>query len=287
MPQPADINALPRGSISSRPSSRTRAAFAGSLGSAIEAADVAAVLLRLKPAGERDLINRIKSLAAGRAEQGHRAGARRTGRDRGARRRRRRASDRDRGFHRGGREPQAGAYRGLRRLEDPGRGDGCRRTRRGLRDVRRDRRRGRRPSFEAIVERIAGGPSCSRFPASALPQPRKRSVRSWPRGRISSRSATASGTIRAAPWPLSPRWPSARRAGDGGMNGDRAVLVAFLTALLATRSRGQPKSPAPAASCRCQRTTGYRLRRNTSAATTSRPSRKRRGGSRRKTIPRP
>ena len=39
------------------------AAFAGTLRDALAAADVAAVLLRLKPAGERDLINRIKALA--------------------------------------------------------------------------------------------------------------------------------------------------------------------------------------------------------------------------------
>jgi len=40
------------------------AAFSGTLRDAIAAADVAAVLLRLKPAGERDLINRIKLLAS-------------------------------------------------------------------------------------------------------------------------------------------------------------------------------------------------------------------------------
>ena len=39
------------------------AAFSGTLRDALAAADVAAVLLRLKPAGERDLINRIKVLA--------------------------------------------------------------------------------------------------------------------------------------------------------------------------------------------------------------------------------
>lgn len=39
------------------------AGFAGALGDAMEGADVAAVLLRLKPAGERDLINRIKTIA--------------------------------------------------------------------------------------------------------------------------------------------------------------------------------------------------------------------------------
>jgi thiamine-phosphate pyrophosphorylase len=39
------------------------ARFAGPLGDALEAADVAAVLLRLAPGGERDLINRVKALA--------------------------------------------------------------------------------------------------------------------------------------------------------------------------------------------------------------------------------
>jgi len=39
------------------------AAFSGKLRDALTAADIAAVLLRLKPAGERDLINRIKVLA--------------------------------------------------------------------------------------------------------------------------------------------------------------------------------------------------------------------------------
>ena len=39
------------------------AAFAGMLRDAMAAADIAAVLLRLKTAGERELINRIKMLA--------------------------------------------------------------------------------------------------------------------------------------------------------------------------------------------------------------------------------
>jgi thiamine-phosphate pyrophosphorylase len=39
-------------------------AFADALGSALKAADVAAVLLRLKPADERTLINRVKTLAS-------------------------------------------------------------------------------------------------------------------------------------------------------------------------------------------------------------------------------
>src|SRR5689334_23377218 len=39
------------------------AAFSGTLRDAVAAADIAAVLLRLRAAGERDLINRIKLLA--------------------------------------------------------------------------------------------------------------------------------------------------------------------------------------------------------------------------------
>jgi thiamine-phosphate pyrophosphorylase len=39
------------------------AGFAGVLGEAVAAADIAAVLLRLKDAGERDLINSVKTLA--------------------------------------------------------------------------------------------------------------------------------------------------------------------------------------------------------------------------------
>ncbi|MCX7311272.1 MAG: thiamine phosphate synthase [Alphaproteobacteria bacterium] len=45
------------------PAIEDAAAFAGTLRDALEAADIAAVLLRLKDAGERDLINRIKLLA--------------------------------------------------------------------------------------------------------------------------------------------------------------------------------------------------------------------------------
>lgn len=39
-------------------------AFARELGEAVRAADVAAVLLRLAPAGERELVNRVKALAS-------------------------------------------------------------------------------------------------------------------------------------------------------------------------------------------------------------------------------
>ena len=47
--------------------SRTRRASPARSRDALAAADVAAVLLRLKPAGERDLINRVKALAPRRA----------------------------------------------------------------------------------------------------------------------------------------------------------------------------------------------------------------------------
>ena len=95
------------------------AAFSGKLRDAIAAADVAAVLLRLKPAGERDLINRIKVLAPivqgkdtalvldGQAEIAARAGA-----DGAHLRGHRSVPGRSR-------QPQAGAHRRLRRLEEP------------------------------------------------------------------------------------------------------------------------------------------------------------------------
>jgi len=62
--QPADVErAAPRLYLVT-PVIEDAAAFAGKLGEALEAADVAAVLLRLAPGGERDLINRVKELAS-------------------------------------------------------------------------------------------------------------------------------------------------------------------------------------------------------------------------------
>ena len=130
------------------------AAFSGTLRDALAAADVAAVLLRLKPAGERDLINRIKMLAPLVQEKdialvldGHAELVARAGAD---------------GAHLTGIEAFMAAVdslkpaqdRRLRRPEQPRRRDARRRTRRGLRDVRRGRAGQRRPSFDAIVERI-------------------------------------------------------------------------------------------------------------------------------------
>ena len=130
------------------------AAFAAVLGAALEAADVAAVLLRLKPAGERDLINRIKTLGSvvqskntalvldGQAEIAARAGAD--------------------GAHLHGIEAFTAAVESLK----PARIAGCGglKTRdeamaageRGADYVMfgETDAQGRRPSFEAIIERI-------------------------------------------------------------------------------------------------------------------------------------
>ena len=132
------------------------AAFSGTLRDALAAADIAAVLLRLKPAGERDLINRIKVLAPAGAGEGHRAAARRMAGARRARRRRWRPPDRDRGVHGRGRQPETREDRRLRRREQPRRYDARRRTRRGLRDdgPHRTADAAERPPFDAIVERI-------------------------------------------------------------------------------------------------------------------------------------
>ena len=63
-PQHRNQSALPRASISSTPPrSAMPKALGGALREAVGAADVAAVLLRLKPAGERDLVNRVKAMA--------------------------------------------------------------------------------------------------------------------------------------------------------------------------------------------------------------------------------
>jgi thiamine-phosphate pyrophosphorylase len=63
-PQPAELKrAAPRLYLAT-PLLDEPGDFAGTLDSAIEAADVAAVLLRLRPADERTLINRVKALAS-------------------------------------------------------------------------------------------------------------------------------------------------------------------------------------------------------------------------------
>ncbi|MEA2981886.1 MAG: thiamine-phosphate pyrophosphorylase [Alphaproteobacteria bacterium] len=62
-PQPAEIKRPAPRLYLVTPVIEDAAAFSGLLRDAITAADVAAVLLRLEPASERDLINRIKLLA--------------------------------------------------------------------------------------------------------------------------------------------------------------------------------------------------------------------------------
>jgi thiamine-phosphate pyrophosphorylase len=61
-PQP-DKRPAPRLYLVTPPLGETNA-FARDLGPAVRAADIAAVLLRLKPAGERELVNRVKTLAS-------------------------------------------------------------------------------------------------------------------------------------------------------------------------------------------------------------------------------
>lgn len=62
-PKRADPRPAPRLTLVT-PRLADTAAFAAPLGAALEASDIAAVLVRLAPADERTLINRIKSLAA-------------------------------------------------------------------------------------------------------------------------------------------------------------------------------------------------------------------------------
>ena len=158
------------------------------------------MLLRLKPAGERDLINRIKMLAPvvqgkdtalvldGQAEIAARAGAD--------------------GAHLTGIEAFMAAVESLK----PARIAGCGglKTRdeamaageRGADYVMfgETDAQGRRPSFEAIIERIEWWAELFTIPCVGFAaSPSRRSARSWPPAPISSRSATASGTIRAAP----------------------------------------------------------------------------------------
>ena len=188
-----------RGSISSRRSSRTRPPLSARSATRSAAADVAAVLLRLKPAGERDLINRIKVLAPLVQEKDTALLLDGQCRTRRARRRRWRAPDRDRRVHGGGRQPETGADRRLWRLEQPRRCDARRRTRRGLRDVRRAQRRARRPPFDADrrTDRMVVGAVHGAL-RRICREPSRKSPRCRPPAPISSRSATPSGTTHAA-----------------------------------------------------------------------------------------
>ena len=61
-PQP-DKRPAPRLYLVTPPVGEAKA-FARQLGEAVRAADIAAVLLRLTPAGERELVNRVKALAS-------------------------------------------------------------------------------------------------------------------------------------------------------------------------------------------------------------------------------
>ena len=283
----------PRGFISSRPSIEDAAAFIGVLRDALGGGRRRRGAASAQARGRARPDQPHQDARPYRAAEGRSAAARRPCRDRGPRRRRRRAPDRDRSVLGGGRKPQARAHRRMWRHEQPRRCDARRRTRRGLRDVRRAQSRRLSPVVrdDYRTHRVVGR-TFRPFPASALRRPRTRSARWWPRAPISSRSATASGTIRAAP-----RQPSRRPRGS----------------LLRRSPRHERPASCPSRFCRCRcsaspprrspnrpRQTGSATTslppppasrilptRNTSAATTSRRSKRRRGGLRRKAIRRP
>ena len=153
-PQPAEIERPAPRLYLVTPVIEDAAAFSGLLRDTVAVADVAAVLLRLKPAGERDLINRVKMLAPvvqgkdaalvldGQADIAARAGAD--------------------GAHLHGIEAFAAAVENLKPARIAGcgglktRDDAMAAGERGADYVMfgETEAQGRRPSFEAIIERI-------------------------------------------------------------------------------------------------------------------------------------
>ena len=106
--------------------------------------------------GDRPAHHDLAHQGAGAAdpERGRRAAARRPCRTGRTRRRRRRAPARHRRAERGAAIAQARSHRRSRRADDAAPFHGCGRDRRGLRAVRRARRKGQRPSSQAIAERL-------------------------------------------------------------------------------------------------------------------------------------
>ena len=189
------------GSTSSRRRWPRPAALADILPAALAAADIAAVLLRLAPADERTLTNRVKALAPDRAGQGRRADRRRLPGNRRARRRRRLSHlPIFRTFaRRRRRRSNRRAFSGAGGLTTRARRDDGGRSRRRLRDVRRARRR-RRPRHHSRQSSSAwsGGRRCLKFPALPSPRRSRKSRNSAPPARISSRWAMRCLPIRAA-----------------------------------------------------------------------------------------
>ncbi len=120
----------------------------------LAAADVAAVLVRLRESDPRSMISTVKALAPAIQNAGAALLDRRPSRHRGPRRRRWRASERHCRDGRGDALAEARPHRRRRRARDAPRSDGGGRSRRRLRAVRRARCQGQRPSLEAIAERL-------------------------------------------------------------------------------------------------------------------------------------
>ena len=176
------------------------------------------------------------------------------------------------------------------RHEQPRRCDARRRTRRGLRDVRRTQTR----RLSAVVR---DGYRTHRVVGRAFHRALRR-LRGWiheigplvAEAPISSRSATASGAIRAAR-----RQPSRRPRGSllrRSLRHERPASRGRATGCRAQRAgwaQPMPPAPKPAAVQPLQPPPASRTlpTRNTSAATTSRRSRRQRAGSRRKAIRKP
>ena len=270
------------------------ARLADALAAALDAADVAAVLLPLAGDDERALLNGVKALAPAVQGKGAALVAGRPSRPGGARRRRRRASRRHRRIQRRAGDAQAGADRRLRRARHAPRRHARRRGRRRLRDVRRAGRR-RPPAVvrrRARARRVVGGGV--RDPLRRLRREHSTRSRRWRRpAPISSRSARSSSTIRAGR-PRRCRMPRracrCRRPRDDAHRGDRdrsaagsapssVALGAATDRRAATRRRS-----APGTSCRAAQRISSRRRlperrpasTQAEASRTASPSRSRR-----------
>ena len=250
------------------------------------------MLLRLKAAGERDLINRIKVLAPivqgkdtalvldGQAEIAARAGAD--------------------GAHLAGSKRSLAAVESLKPARIAGcgglksRDDAMTAGERGADYVMFGETEGRRPSPV-----VRGDHRAHRVVGRAVHDPLRRICR---RPRERSAPLVAAGAdfiaVGGGLWDdprgvASPHLPSVAAgpcgAGDGGMNGNRSDLAAILTAWLAIPAPaqlGSATSRAGATPSHRRGRTGSSPTPNTSAAAMSPLSRRRRGGSRRKAIPR-
>ena len=221
------------------------AAFCRHARDAIEAADVAAVLLRLKPAGERELINRIKALAAARAGQGRGAGARRhpeivarAGAD---------------GAHLTGIDAFTAAVESLKPARIAGcgglssRDDAMLAGERGADYVMfGEPEEGAPPGFDAMIERVEWWAEVFEIPCVGFAASPQEVGPLAPPAPISWRSATSSGATRAAPRPRLPRRRPSRPAGNRAMSGTATVILGVAVAALRRHAASAQHKPPPA-----------------------------------------